>query len=105
MHYDLKLYNHKGKLTTGTWDIWRDPQHYIRTDIVAGDFHYTHIEDLNRKKQWRHFNTVMPLKVYDLRQTYREPDFLVEQFCESDSEAATSASSRWMARPSTAPIP
>ncbi|MFZ0689196.1 MAG: hypothetical protein WAM68_05145 [Acidobacteriaceae bacterium] len=80
VHYDLKLYNHKGKLTTGTWDIWRDPQHYIRTDIVAGDYHYTHIEDLNHKKQWRHFNTVMPLKVYDLRQAYREPDFLVEQF-------------------------
>ncbi|MGA9983798.1 MAG: hypothetical protein WBP95_10020, partial [Acidobacteriaceae bacterium] len=70
VHYDLKLYNHKGKLTTGTWDIWRDPQHYIRTDIVAGDYHYTHIEDLNHKKQWRHFNTVMPLKVYDLRQAY-----------------------------------
>jgi hypothetical protein len=80
VHYDLKLYNHKGKLTNGTWDIWRDPQHFIRVDIVAGDFRYTHIEDLIHKKQWRHFNTVMPLKVYDLRQAYREPDFLVEQF-------------------------
>jgi hypothetical protein len=75
VHYDLKLYNHKGKLTTGTWDIWRDPQHYIRADIVAGDFHYTGIEDLVLKKQWRHFNTVMPLKVYDLRENYREPEY------------------------------
>jgi hypothetical protein len=80
VHYDLKLYNHKGRLTTGTWDIWRDPQHYIRADIVAGDFHYTHIEDLTLKKNWRHFNTVMPLKVYDLRQNYLEPNFLVAQF-------------------------
>ncbi len=80
VHYDLKLYNRKGKLTTGTWDIWRDPQHYVRAEIVAGDFHYTHIEDLARKRSWRHFNTVMPLKVYDLRQNYREPDFLVKQF-------------------------
>jgi hypothetical protein len=80
VHYDLKLYSHKGKLTTGTWDIWRDPQHYVRTDIVAGDFRYTHIEDLIHKKQWHHFNTLMPLKVYDLRQAYREPDFVVTQF-------------------------
>jgi hypothetical protein len=80
VHYELKLYNHKGKLTTGTWDIWRDPQHYVRVDIVAGDFHYTHIEDLVRKVTWRHFNTVMPLKIYDLRQSYREPTFAVEQF-------------------------
>jgi hypothetical protein len=80
VHYDLKLYNRKGKLTTGTWDIWRDPQHYIRADIVVGDFHYTHIEDLARKLQWRHFNTVMPLKIYDLRQNYREPAWLVAQF-------------------------
>jgi hypothetical protein len=83
VHYDLKLYNHKGKLTTGTWDIWRDPQHSIRVDIVAGDFHYTHIEDLIHKKQWRHFNTVMPLKVYDLRQAYREPDYVVEHFAKA----------------------
>lgn len=80
VHYDLKLYNRKGKLTTGTWDIWRDPQHYIRADIAAGDFHYTHIEDLARKLQWRHFNSVMPLKIYDLRQNYREPVWLVTQF-------------------------
>ncbi len=83
VHYDLKLYNRKGKLTTGTWDIWRDPQHYIRAEIVAGDFHYTHIEDLARKLNWRHFNTVMPLKVYDLRQNYREPDYLVKEFSAS----------------------
>ena len=80
VHYDLKLYNHKGKLTTGTWDIWRDPQHYVRADITAGDFRYTHIEDLTLKKNWRHFNSVMPLKVYDLRQNYLEPSFLVTQF-------------------------
>lgn len=80
VHYDLKLYNHKGKLTTGTWDIWRDPQHYIRTDIVAGDFRYTRIEDRIRKIEWRHFNTVMPLKVHDLLQNYSEPEFAVTQF-------------------------
>jgi hypothetical protein len=80
VHYDLKLYSHKGKLTTGTWDIWRDPQHYIRDDIVAGDYHYTHIEDLIQKRNWRHFNTLMPLKVYDLRQNYQEPKFAVAQF-------------------------
>lgn len=80
IHYDLKLYNHKGKLTTGTWDIWRDPLHFTRTDIVAGDFHYTHIEDLVHTIQWRHFNTVMPLKVYDLRENYREPASAVSYF-------------------------
>ena len=81
VHYDLKLYSHKGKLTTGTWDIWRDPLRYVRVDIVAGDFHYTHIEDLTLKKQWRHFNSPIPLKVYDLRQEYKEPSsFVVEQF-------------------------
>ncbi len=79
IHYDLKLYSHKGKLTTGTWDIWRDPQRSIRVDLVAGDFHYTHIEDLVLKRQWRHFNTFMPLKVYDLRQDYAEPQYAVEQ--------------------------
>jgi hypothetical protein len=80
VHYDLKLYNHKGKLTKGTWDIWRDPQHYIRADIVAGDYHYTHIKDLIQKKNWRHFNTLMPLKIYDLRQNYQQPDFAVSLF-------------------------
>jgi hypothetical protein len=82
VHYDLKLYNHKGKLTTGTWDLWRDPQHSIRVDIVAGDFHYTHIEDLILKKQWRHFNTFMPLKVFDLRQDYAEPQYAVQIIAE-----------------------
>lgn len=80
VHYDLKLYNHKGKLTKGTWDIWRDPLHFTRTDLVAGDFHYTHIEDLVHVTQWRHFNTLMPLKVYDLRQNYLEPVFAVAWF-------------------------
>ena len=80
VHYELQLYNHKGKLTRGTWDIWRDPQHYVRTDIVAGDFRYTDIEDLIQKKKWRHFNTVMPLKIYDLRQNYPEPDYAVNLF-------------------------
>lgn len=80
VHYDLRLYSHKGKLTQGTWDIWRDPLHFTRSDIVAGDFHYTLIEDLAHVTQWRHFNTVMPLKVYDLLENYRQPDFAVSFF-------------------------
>jgi hypothetical protein len=73
VHYDLKLYDYHHKLTTGTWDIWRDPQHYVRTDIVAGDFHYTHIEDLAQHTNWRHFDHVLPLKIFDLRQNYVKP--------------------------------
>ena len=80
VHYELKLYNHKGKLTTGTWDIWRDPLHNERVDIRAGDFQYTHIEDLAAKKQWRHFNTFMPLKVFDLRENYRAPEYVAARF-------------------------
>lgn len=80
VHYDLKLYNHDGKLTKGTWDIWRDPLHFTRTDIVAGKFHYTHIEDLVHTRQWHHFNGVMPLKVYDLRQNYEQPPYAVNLF-------------------------
>jgi len=80
IHYDLKLYSHTGKLTKGTLDIWSDPLRSTRTDIVAGDFHYTHIEDLVHTTQWRHFNTVMPLKVYDLLQNYAEPGFAVSYF-------------------------
>lgn len=80
VHYDLKLYDRHHKLTTGTWDIWRDPLHYIRTDLVAGDFHYTHIEDLARHKDWRHFDSRLPLKVYDLRQNYQQPAEAVALF-------------------------
>lgn len=80
VHYDLKLYSHTGKLTKGTWDIWSDPLRFTRIDIVAGDFHYTHIEDLVHTKQWRHFNSVMPLKVYDLLQNYRQPEYAVGYF-------------------------
>ena len=80
IHYDLKLYSHTGKRTKGTWDIWRDPLRFTRTDIVAGDFHYTQIEDLVHTTQWRHFNGVMPLKVHDLLQNYREPEFAVSYF-------------------------
>jgi hypothetical protein len=80
IHYDLKLYSHTGKLTRGTWDMWSDPLRFTRSDIVAGDFHYTHIEDLVHTTQWRHFNTVMPLKVYDLLQNYAEPGFAVSYF-------------------------
>lgn len=87
VHYDLKLYDHKGRLTTGTWDLWRDPQHDVRVDIVAGDFHYTHIEDLARKTQWRHFNTVMPLKIFDLRQNYGEPEYAANWFAGSNPVA------------------
>jgi hypothetical protein len=96
VHYDLKLYNHKGKLTTGTWDIWRDPQHYIRADIVAGDFRYTHIEDLTLKKNWRHFNSVMPLKVYDLRQKLPRSQLPRRAICGSGAEArGPLPASRW----------
>jgi len=84
VHYQLTLYDHKGHRTTGTWEIWRDPQHFIRTDIVAGDFHYTRIEDLALGKQWRHFNTLMPLKIYDLLENYREPEFAASQFAHAD---------------------
>jgi hypothetical protein len=80
VHYDLKLYNHNHKLTTGTWDIWRDPQHYVRTDIVAGQFHYTHIEDLAQHTDWRHFDHVLPLKIFDLRQNYEKPTVPVALF-------------------------
>lgn len=86
IHYDLKLYSHKGRRTKGTWDIWRDPLHFTRTDIVAGDFHYTHIDDLVRHVLWRHFNTLMPLKVYDLRQNYLEPNYAVTLFSSNDPE-------------------
>jgi hypothetical protein len=60
--------------------MWSDPLRFTRSDIVAGDFHYTHIEDLVHTTQWRHFNTVMPLKVYDLLQNYAEPGFAVSYF-------------------------
>lgn len=80
VHYELKLYDHHHKLTTGTWDIWRDPQHYVRTDIAAGDFHYTHIEDLAQRTEWRHFNHVLPLKLFDLKQNYAQPDVPVAFF-------------------------
>jgi len=82
VHYDLKLYNHKGKLTAGTWDLWRDPQHYIRIDIAAGDFRYTDIEDLIQKTQWQHFNAVMPLKIFDLRENYAKPRYAVHLIAE-----------------------
>jgi hypothetical protein len=84
IHYDLKLYSHTGKLTKGSWDLWSDPLHFTRSDIVAGDFRYTHIEDLAHTRQWRHFNTVMPLKVYDLLQNYHEPGFAVSYFSRPD---------------------
>jgi hypothetical protein len=84
IHYDLKLYSHTGKLTKGTWDLWSDPLRSTRSEIVAGDFHYTHIEDLVHTVQWRHFDSVMPLKVYDLLQNYKEPDFAVSYFALPD---------------------
>lgn len=80
VHYDLKLYDYRHKLTAGTWDIWRDPQHYIRTDIAAGDFHYTEIEDLAQHTQWQRFDHVLPLKIFDLRQNYQEPEVPVSLF-------------------------
>lgn len=80
VHYDLKLYDRHHKLTTGTWDIWRDPQHYVRTDMIAGDFHYTHIDDLAHHTQWRHFDYMLPLKLFDLRQNYAKPDVPVAFF-------------------------
>lgn len=80
VHYDLKLYDYRHKLTTGTWDIWRDPQHYVRSDIAAGDFHYTHIDDMAQQRQWRHFDHVLPLKLFDLRQNYEKPEVPVALF-------------------------
>jgi hypothetical protein len=80
VHYDLKLYDRHHKLTTGTWDIWRSPQHYVRTNIDAGDFHYTHIQDLALHKDWRHFDSFMPLKIFDLRQNYDKPKVPVALF-------------------------
>ncbi len=86
VHYELRLYDRKGKLTTGTWDIWRDPRHATRMEIAAGDFRYTRIHDLVRNVEWRRFNTVMPLKVYDLRQDYGEPTYAVALFGAGDAK-------------------
>ncbi|HEX3661120.1 MAG TPA: hypothetical protein VHU89_06790 [Acidobacteriaceae bacterium] len=80
VHYDLKLYDRRHKLTTGTWDIWRDPRRSVRNDFVVGDFHYTHIEDLTNHRDWRHFDHVLPLKLFDLRQNYAEPEQAVSFF-------------------------
>ncbi|MFP5227897.1 MAG: energy transducer TonB [Acidobacteriota bacterium] len=77
IHYDLALYSRHGRRTKGTWDIWRDPLHATRTDIVAGGFHFTAIEDLVHTTHWRHFNTIMPLKIYDLLQNFAEPTYAV----------------------------
>lgn len=79
VHYDLKLYSHKGRLTTGTWDVWRDPLLHERVDIKAGDFQYTQIEDVAKKLKWQHFNTFMPLKIFDLREDYAIPVYLVDK--------------------------
>lgn len=80
IHYDLKLYDRHHKLTTGTWEIWRDPQHFVRNDFVAGDFHHTHIEDLAQHKEWRHFDRVLPLRFFDLLQNYEKPQVPVALF-------------------------
>lgn len=80
VHYDLKLYDRHHKLTAGSWDIWRDPQHYVRTDFVAGGFHYTHIKNLAQHSDWRHFDHVLPLKLFDLRQNYERPEVAVAFF-------------------------
>ncbi|MGA8530444.1 MAG: hypothetical protein WB622_12070 [Acidobacteriaceae bacterium] len=80
VHYDLKLYDRHHKLTTGTWDIWRDPQHYVRTDIAAGDFRSIQIEDLAQHSDWRHFDHILPLKLFDLRQNYQTPEVPVAFF-------------------------
>jgi hypothetical protein len=87
VHYELKLYDRHHKLTTGSWDIWRDPQHYVRSDMVAGDFHFTHIQDLAQHTEWRHYEGLLPLKIFDLLQNYESPEEAVGLFMDRTLES------------------
>lgn len=80
VHYDLKLYDHDGHESTGTYDIYRDPTLYQRTDVKVGDFQLTRISSLGEHAEWVHYTGQMPLKIMDFERVMDIPESAVNRF-------------------------
>jgi len=79
-HYDLKLYDRDGHESTGTYDIYRDPTHFQRTDIKVGEFQFTRISSLTDHVEWVHYTGQMPLKIVDFERVMDIPEAAVNRF-------------------------
>ncbi|TCK71947.1 energy transducer TonB [Acidipila rosea] len=73
VHYDLKLHDLKGKVTTGTYDVYRDPMISSRADVVAGAYKYTVIQNFIDHHLWISTSGERPLELLDFEELYLEP--------------------------------
>lgn len=80
VHYDLKLYDRDGHESTATYDIYRDPIMYQRTDVKAGDYQLTHITNLRDHVDWQHYTGDAPLKIVDFERVMIIPQSAVTRF-------------------------
>jgi hypothetical protein len=80
IHYDLRLYDRDGHESTATYDIYRDPILYERTEIKAGNYQLTRITNLRDHVEWLHYSGDMPLKIADFDQVRILPQAAVNRF-------------------------
>lgn len=73
VHYDLKLYDRNGRMTTGSYDIYRDPGVYSRVDIAAGSYRYSMIDGYYNHRIWYQQSEQKPLKLLDFQEIFIEP--------------------------------
>jgi len=73
VHYDLKLYDRDGRISTATYDIYRAPLLYKRVDVKADNFSRTHITSERDHKEWLSFSGNSPLRIFDFEQIVERP--------------------------------
>lgn len=82
IHYDLTLYDREGHESTATYDIYRDPILYERTEIKAGDYQLTHITNVRDHVDWQHYTGDVPLKILDFERAVILPRTAVDRFAQ-----------------------
>jgi hypothetical protein len=73
VHYDLKFYDRNGHEGTATYDVYRDPIMYERTEIKADDYQFTQISDVRNHTVWQQYTGDKPLKVAGFEQAVQMP--------------------------------
>ena len=80
IHYDLKFYDRNGHENTATYDIYRDPVMYERTEVKSGNYQLTQISNKRDQKTWQHYTGDKPLKIAEFEQAMDRPSVAIDRF-------------------------
>jgi len=89
IHYDLKMYDRDGHESTATYDIYRSPGMFQRTEVKAENYQLTRISNLRDHVDWLHYTGDMPLKIIDFEGVMDLPKAAVNRFSQEPESVST----------------